>query len=236
MRRKDSPQNVIDSYRRRQHMTPFIVGGLAVLLVAIGIIILVIWFTGPNRPAIALFASPTPTATATFTPTPTVPSPTPTLTPTETQVPTATITVTPSGPFEYTVKENDTCWDIAANFKVDLMVLLALNNFEPNSCPIAADQKILIPSPDQALPTATPLPPNLAPGTKIEYIVQLGESLGQIAARFNTTVDAIMAIKDNNLTDAAKLVAGQKLIIPVNLVTPVPTKATTPIPTFTATP
>jgi hypothetical protein len=58
---KSSPQNVIDSYRRRQQMMPFIVGGLAVLLVAVGIIILVVWFTGSNRPAIGLFASATPT-------------------------------------------------------------------------------------------------------------------------------------------------------------------------------
>lgn len=233
MRGKDSPQNVIDSYQRRQRMTPFIVGGLAVLLVAIGIVILVVWFTGPNRPAIALFASPTPTSTSTFTPTPTVPTSTPTVTPTETLTPTVTVTETPSGPFEYTVKENDTCWDIAANFDVDVMVLLALNNFAPNTCPITADQKILIPSPDQALPTATPLPDNLPAGTKIEYIVQLGDSLGSIAAKFNTTIDAIIAIKDNELEDdATVLFAGQTLIIPVNMVTAVPTKA----PTATVTP
>lgn len=233
MRGKDSPQNVIDAYHRRQRMTPFIVGGLAVLLVAIGIVILIFWFTGPNRPAIALFASPTPTSTATFTPTPTVPTATPTLTATVTLTPTVTVTETPSGPFEYTIKEGDTCWDIAANFNVDVMVLLALNNFEPNTCPITANQKILIPSPDQSLPTATPLPDNMPAGTKINYIVQLGDSLGSIAAKFRTTVEAIIAIKDNNLDDeAAVLYAGQTLIVPVNLVTPVPTKA----PTATATP
>lgn len=228
MRGKDSPQNVIDSYHRRQRMTPFLVGGLAVLLVVIGIVILVVWFTGPNRPAIALFASPTPTATSTFTPTPTVPTSTPTMTATETLTPTVTVTETPSGPFEYTVKENDTCWDIAVNFKVDVMVLLALNNFAPNTCPITDGQKILIPSPDQALPTATPLPDNMAAGTRIDYVVQLGDSLGTIAAKFNTTIAAIIAIKDNNLKDeAAVLYAGQTLIVPVNMVTPVPTRAAT---------
>lgn len=232
MRGKDSPQNVIDAYHRRQRMTPFIVGGLAVLLVAIGIVILVFWFTGSNRPAIALFASPTPTSTATFTPTPTVPTSTPTLTATASLTPTVTVTETPSGPFEYTIKEGDTCWDISANFDVDLAVLLALNNFEPGTCPITAEQKILIPSPDQALPTATPLPANIASGTKIEYYVQVGDSLGAIAVKFNTTIEAIMAIKENNLTDAGALIAGQKLIIPVNLVTAVPTKA----PTATVTP
>lgn len=213
-------------------MMPFFVGVLAVLLVVIGIAILVIWFTGPNRPAIALFASPTPTATLTFTPTPTVPTATPTLTATEAPTATVTISPTPSGPFEYTVKEGDTCWDIAANFKIDVMVMLALNNFAPNTCPIQANQKILIPSPDQELPTATPLPANIPAGTKIEYIVQLNDSLVGIAAKFNTTTQAIMAVKDNNLTDQSKLIAGQKLIIPVNLITRTPTKA----PTATLTP
>lgn len=209
-------------------MMPFFVGGLAVLLVAVGIIILVVWFTGPNRPALALFASPTPTTTATFTPTPTVPSPTPTLTSTITITPTMTVTSTPAGPFEYTVVEKDTCWDIAAKYKVDLEVLLALNNFDAGTCPIAAGQKILIPVGDMTLPTATPLPTGLARGTKIEYLVQLGDTLAGIANKFNSTKEAIMAIKENNLTDENKLVAWQKLIVPVNLVTPVPSKTAKP--------
>lgn len=236
MRGKDSPQNVIDSYRRRQQTMPFIVGGLAVILVAVGIVILLVWFTGPNRPAISLFASPTPTSTSTLTPTPTVPTSTPTITPTITETPTITVSPTASGPFEYTVQAGDTCWDIAATHNVDMLVLLALNNFPADSCPIQGGQKILIPAPDQTLPTATPLPPNLAAGTRIEYVVQLGETLAVIAAKFNTTADAIIAIKDNNLTDANMLVAGQKLIVPVNLVTAVPTLAATVTPTATITP
>lgn len=234
MKRKDSPQNVIDTYQRRQRMMPFYVGGLAVLLVAIGIVILVVWFTGPNRPAIALFASPTPTATSTFTPTPTVPSPTPTATATETQTPTPTLSPTPSGPFEYTVQENDTCWDIAAKFEVDLEVLLAINGFPANTCPIKYQQKILIPLKDQKLPTPTDVPiNNMAPGTRIKITVRLGDNLGAIAERYNTTQEAILAIKENNLSDASKLLAGQELTIPVNLVTPVPTKAATVTPTGT---
>lgn len=236
MRGKDSPQNVIDSYRRRQQTMPFIVGGLAVILVAIGIVILLVWFTGPNRPAISLFASPTPTSTSTLTPTPTVPTSTPTITPTITETPTITVSPTASGPFEYTVQAGDTCWDIAAKYKVDLLVLLALNNFPADSCPIQGGQKILIPAPDQSLPTATPLPPNLPAGTRIEYVVQLNETLAIIATRFNTTVDAIVAIKENNLQDTNILVAGKKLIIPVNLVTPVPTQTATLTPTVTMTP
>jgi LysM repeat protein len=230
------PQKVIDDFHRRQQTMPFVVGGLAVLLVVIGIIILVVWFAGNNRPSIALFASPTPTNTATFTPTATVPSPTPTLTSTVEPTATITVTSTPSGPFEYVVQEKDTCWDIAIKYKVDLEVLLAINNFAPNTCPIRYQQKILIPLADQKLPTETPYPiENLPKGTKIKIIVHLGETLGQIAERYNTTSEAIMAIKDNNLTDAAKLIAGQTLTIPVNLNTPVPTKAVTATTTITPT-
>lgn len=237
MRGKDSPQNVIDSYRKRQHMMPFLVGGLAVLLVVIGIIILVVWFTGPNRPAIALFASPTPTETATFTPTATVPSPTPTLTPTSTMTPTLTVTSTPSGPFEYSVQEKDTCWAIAEKFKVDLEVLIAINGFAPMTCPINYQQKILIPLADQKLPTETPIAlDKIVAGTKLTVNVHLGDTLALIAARYHSTSEAIMAIKENNLTDANKLVAGQDLIVPVNIITPVPTKAGTVTPTGAALP
>lgn len=226
---KDSPQSVIDSYRKRQQMLPFMIWGLVVLLVVVGLIILITWFVGPGKGSIALFASPTPTATSTNTPTPTVPSATPTLTPTETLTPTVTETPTPSGPFEYTVQEGDTCWDIAVKYEVSLDVLLALNNFG-NACPIKPGDKILVPVKGQELPTETPLPSDFPRGQKIEYTVKTGERLADIAARFNSTMDAI--IKENKLTDANNIFAGQKLVIPVNIVTATPTR----VPTRTITP
>lgn len=226
---KDSPQSVIDSYRKRQQMLPVMIWGLVVLLVVVGLIILITWFVGPGKGSIALFASPTPTATNTNTPTPTVPSATPTLTPTETLTPTATETPTPSGPFEYTVQEGDTCWDIAVKYEVSLDVLLALNNFG-NACPIKPGDKILVPVKGQELPTETPLPSDFPRGQKIEYTVKTGERLADIAARFNSTIDAI--IKENKLTDANNIFAGQKLVIPVNIVTATPTR----VPTRTVTP
>lgn len=226
---KDSPQSVIDSYRKRQQMLPFMIWGLVVLLVVVGLIILITWFVGPGKGSIALFASPTPTATSTSTPTPTVPSATPTLTPTETLTPTVTETPTPSGPFEYTVQEGDTCWDIAVKYEVSLDVLLALNNFG-NACPIKPGDKILVPVKGQELPTETPLPSDFPRGQKIEYTVKTGERLADIASRFNSTVDAI--IKENKLTDANNIFAGQKLVIPVNIVTATPTR----VPTRTVTP
>ncbi|MBI2756822.1 MAG: LysM peptidoglycan-binding domain-containing protein [Chloroflexi bacterium] len=44
------------------------------------------------------------------------------------------------------------------------------------------------------------------------YTVQPGDSLGAIAARFNTTVSRLQAI--NNLADPRILNVGQKLVVP----------------------
>ena len=228
---KDSPQDIINAYRKRQQTLPFIIGGLAVVLVAVGIIIVVVSLTGAGGPSISLFASKTPTVTETSTPTITF---TPTLTPTATitDTPTPDITMTPTkvaGPFEYEVKEGDTCWDIAVKFEVDFQVLLALNKFT-DGCPIKPGDKILIPGSETKLPTDTPIPSDLARGTKIEYIVKLGDSLETIASQFNSTVDAI--IKENKVANANLIEAGTKLIVPVNIATPTPTL----VPTSTSAP
>jgi len=226
---KSSPQSIIDSYKKRQRMTPFLVWGLALLLVVVGVVLLVVWFTGPNAPKIGLFSSATPTATPTFTPTPVTPTATASLTPTITETSAPTMTVTPSGPFEYTVKENDTCFDLALTYDVDLLVLLAINNFAPNACPIRPGDIILIPAPGQALPTATALPSDLPRGTKISYVVQPGDSLDSIANRFNTTVEDLMT--QNKITDKNKINVGDTLTVRVNLVTATPTRRPSLTPT-----
>lgn len=239
MNRKDSPQSVIDSYRRRQQMAPYFLGGLAMLLVVVGIIILVVWFANSGGTALspaALFASPTPTVTETPTPTDAPPTATFTLTPTETLTPTITLTVTPSGPFEYTVQEGDTCWDIAQKFEVEIDVLLELNAFG-NSCPINPNDKIFVPQPGAELPTATPLPDDIPSGTVVEHRVMSGETLALIAARYNSTVDSIM--DENDITDANKINVGDILKVKVNIITPTPTRPATntpPAATATVTP
>jgi LysM repeat protein len=231
--KQENPQNVIDSYRKRQQAAKKapLVMGLAALLLIIGAGALIFWLMGPNRPAlnIKLFATdtPTPTETATVTPTPTSTN-TPTVTPTETATPTITVTPTVAGPFIYQVVEGDSCYAIAVKFKVDLLLLITINNLDP-TCPIQVGGKLTIPGPDTSLPTATEVPTNLRPGTKIEYIVQTGDTLGSIALRFNSTVDAIL--KENKITNENAILVGQKLIVLVNLVTAVPTATPTPVGT-----
>jgi LysM repeat protein len=218
------PQEFIESYRKKQQWMPFVLGGIAVILVVVGIVVLVMSMSGSG--GISLFATKTPTPTITYTPTPITPTATVTLTPTVTDTPEPTVTLTPSGPFEYTVLENDSCWDIAIKYEVDINVLLALNNFG-SGCPIKPGDKILIPAPNQKLPTETPLPTNIARGTKIEYVLKSGDSLDMVAAKFNSTIEAIL--KENKIAeaDANKIFAGEKIIVPVNLVTATPTLAPT---------
>jgi LysM repeat protein len=234
MSEKESPQNVIDKYRKQQQAArraPLIIGIAAVLLV-IGVGVLIFWALGSDAPSISFF--PTKTYTPTITPTATntaTATPLPTDTPTITNTPTETLTPTASGPFAYTVVENDTLSGIADKFGVDLMLLIAINNLDSSNPIIRVGDQITIPGPDTQMPTVTPLPTNLRRGTKIEYTVQSGDTLASIAEQFNSTVDSIM--EENEITDANTIYIGQKLIVLVNLVTPVPS-ATPGTPTTTS--
>ena len=230
MSEKDSAQNVIDSYRKRQkaaRRAPLLFGIMAVLIIA-GAALIIFWLLGSGVPklSIGLFASDTPTATNTPEPTATATaSATPTETPLPSETPTATVVPTQSGPFVYQVKEGDNLWSIAQEFNVDLLVLLTVNNIDPTNAVVRVGDKLIIPAADTQLPTSTPLPENLPRGTKINYNVQLGDSLLAIAIKFNSTVDAIK--KDNKIENENEIFPGQTLVIQVNLVTPVPTATIT---------
>jgi len=234
MSKKDA-KNVISSYRKKQKVGPYIIGGVAIVLAIIGIVLLVIYLTGGGSGIqFSLFSSKTPTPTETPTPTPVTPTSTATMTATVTETPTITPTNTPNAPFEYEVQEGDNCTTISEEFEIDIEVLLALNNLT-SSCFITPGQVILIPAPGQELPTATPLPTDIAPGTLIEYKVRPGDSLFAIAEEFGSTIERIIfetnryraendmdPIEDNN-----DLFVGDILVIPVRIVTPVPTATMT---------
>jgi LysM repeat protein len=239
----------IDAYRkRRQKQTPFIIGGIAILLVVIGVIILVIGFSGGG--GFNLFSTQTPTPTITPSPTNTpIPTDTPTITPTPTETPTPT----PAAPYTYIVQEGDYLGKIIKDHGLgdnDLLLILQLNPFrgaglENSIDPIAqivyAGQKITLPPPGIQMLTATPFPTNAAPGTKFPYVVLPGDSLGSIARKLNSTIEAIVAANKDLLKDGAATVIqpGWILIVPINLVTPQPTStppAVTETPTATSTP
>ena len=213
---------------------PFLLGALSVVFLVVGVI-LVLAFASSGR-GIPLITKPTstPTPTITSSPTPTTtPTPTPTLTPTITPTPTQTPVPTPSGPFEYTVQEGDTLYGIAQKFKVDLVTLMLINHLTYNS-PLYVGKKITIPGPNTKRPTPTPLPAYMPRGHKIQYFVLPNDTLASIAAKFNSTIDAIVEANDFLKDAATPIYVGQILIVPVNLVTPTPTITPNPA-TMTAT-
>ena len=221
-----SAAEVIDAYRRRrERMIPFLLGALAVVLLVVGLFLVVIWFTGDSPPALPSFLQ---FKTETPEPTGTSQPPTTTLEPSLTPVPSET--PIPAGPITYVVEEGDSLASIADQFEVTIDQLIAANNLvDPNN--IGVGSQLIIPDPDSELPTETPLPETLVPGSTIEYVVKSGDGLQLIAEQFNSTVEAIA--EANDLDPADVLFVGLKLIIQVNIVTPVPTNTPSP---FTATP
>lgn len=216
-----SASDVIHAYRRRrERMVPLLLGALAVVLVVVGIFLIVVWFTGDGAPALpAIFHTDTPVPTASNTPLPASATPTITLTLPPSETP------TPEGPFAYVVEENDTLFSIAVQFGVTIDALINANEIaDPNT--IGVGTQLIIPSADEELPTETPLPETLVPGTTIEYMVKTGDNLQAIAQRFNSTVEAIVEANEIDPTDV--LFVGLRLLVPVNIVTPEPTSTPNP--------
>ena len=217
-----SASNTIDAYRKRQQRGPVLIWGLAVLLVVVGIIILVVWFTGDNKPEINLFATETPTPTLTSTATVT---PSPTATTTFTMTPTITLTPTASAPFSHIVAENESFATIADTYELGddgILLLLALNPDAATRGFVFVGEEILVPNPGMKLPTATPVPVDLPKGTELEYTILPGDSIAAIAIKFRSTEEEILEL--NEIENANTIQAGQVIIVPANLVTAAPTR------------
>lgn len=110
-----------------------------------------------------------------------------------------------SGANVYTVKLGDTLASIAEAHGVTLAALISANGItDPDT--LWVGQKLLIPGP----PPGSSLPPE-RPG-EIKYTVQPGDTLGQIARRFNTTAAAIARV--NRITSPNLIYVGMELNIP----------------------
>ncbi len=209
--------DVILAYRRRRdRLVPLVIGGLAVVLLVVGVFMVVLWLTGDNPPSLPGFlASKTPTATETSTPLPATETPTITLTLPPSDTP------TPSGPITYTVEPGDSLGTIAEQFGLDgIALLMSVNNIQAAD-EIYVGQNLVIPGSEDVLPTKTPLPENLLPGQRIEYQVQPNDTLESIAAQFNSTAEAIADA--NDIEDPNDIGVGQIILVPVNIATPTPT-------------
>lgn len=219
---------VIEAYRkRRARLTPLILGGLAVVLLIVGVFFVVLWLTGDSPPSVPRFlASETPTATTTNTPVP------PTATPTITETLEPSLTPTPEGPITYIVESGDTLSSIAEQFGIEVAQLMAANNIT-DANQVFVNDELIIPATDFELPTKTPIPDNLFPGQEIQYQVEPGDTLETIASQFNSTAEAIA--ERNEIEDPNDIGVGDVLIVPVNIATPTPTFTPRgPSPTATA--
>lgn len=222
-----SASEVIDAYRKRRERTiPLLLGGVAVVLLAVGLFLVVLWLTGDGSPTLpALFASRTPTPSTT-------PSPTMTLTPTITLTPAPTETGTPAGPVTYVVEAGDTLSSIAEQFGVEVLLIMSFNGLA-SADQIFVGQTLLIPPVGSVLPTGTPIALTLVPGSRIEHVVRPGDNLVLIASLYNSTAEAIAALNNMAVTDT--LFVGRTLIVPVGIATPTITPSPNPF-TPTATP
>lgn len=108
----------------------------------------------------------------------------------------------PAGSGEYyTVKSGDTLWTISRVYGLTVDELKKLNNLTSNTLSVG-----------QTLKISSTKEPTIPPeGSTNYYIVRSGDSLWNIAQKYNTTVDAIKRL--NNLS-SDNLSIGQKLFIP----------------------
>jgi LysM repeat protein len=211
--------DVIQSYRRRrERLMPMILGGLAVVLLIVGIILIVLWLTGANPPQLPFLSTKTLTPSITPTPGP------PTMTPTPSNTPLPSETPTPLPPLVHVVQEGENLGMIAEAYEVDLLILMAFNGIDDANI-IGVGTEILIPPEGTGMPTPTPLPSTLIPGQEIIYVVLPEDLLANIAAKFNSTVEAI--VEANDLDDPNNIFVGQRLIVPWGIITPVPTETAT---------
>ncbi len=236
MSSQSSYKNYKESMERRQKYGPLILGGAAVVIIAVGLFLIILSMNGTGL-SLAFLHSPTPTFTNTATPVPPTATPTETATPTITSTPTETLVPTPAEPFEYQVQSGDNITIIADQFGVDFVSILLLNNLTNDSVLYVGDT-IVIPNPDMERPTPSPLPPNLPRGSVIDYFVLPGDSLVSIADEFNSIVDDIL--EENDMDEDSVIYPGQILKVPYLLITPTfgPTETATPevSPTETPTP
>ncbi|MEP6986010.1 MAG: LysM peptidoglycan-binding domain-containing protein [Chloroflexota bacterium] len=190
----------------------------------------------PGQPTSTLTDTPLPTAIpptaeviATSTTAPVEPSAT--TPPTATQESAATATpnggvdnVQYPGRIVHIVHSGDTVGNLATLYGSNIDAIIAANNL-PDSALIKVGQGLVIPvhllSPATSTPTPTPLVPvpTAADGGVVTppegniYIIQRGDTLSRIAARFNTTTATLAQL--NGITNPNTIYAGQRLTIPV---------------------
>ena len=114
----------------------------------------------------------------------------------------------------YIVSRGDTLKSLAARFGTSVDVLLSLNRSITNVNLIYEGQRLVVPS-GRGVP---PPPSNPPPANGQIYYAQSGDTLRKIAARFNTSVDAILKVNPQ-ITNPNLIFVGQGITIPAGVST-----------------
>ncbi len=97
----------------------------------------------------------------------------------------------------YTVRPNDTLYAIAKRFNTSVRALQSLNGLRDARL-LFADETLLVPRLDKT--------------EAVAYLIKPGDSLFEIARRFDTTVEALQSL--NGIGDRNHIVSGQTILLP----------------------
>jgi LysM repeat protein len=151
------------------------------------------------------------------------------------------ITTAAAAPTSYTVTAGDTVSSIAGRYGLSTASVLAANGLSWKSL-IFPGQVLKLAAPVAAAPAPAPAPTAAAPTTPTpagRYMIQRGDTIGKIAARFGVSTQAVLAA--NGLGWSSIIYGGQTITIPaggsaplaiqtVSAVTPVAAAPAAPAP------
>ncbi len=128
--------------------------------------------------------------------------------PTPAPVPTATPAATAVAPIQHVVEQGDSLLYIAIKYGTTVEAITGLNGITDPDALLNIGQVLLIPV---TAPTAVPFPTAIPAGLRA-HTVQRHETLSDIAAKYDTTVEAVAT--QNGLEEPYLLQIGQVLLIP----------------------
>jgi murein DD-endopeptidase MepM/ murein hydrolase activator NlpD len=118
----------------------------------------------------------------------------------------------PQGSILYEVRQGDTLWKVAREFKVPLRLLFEANGLAEKSI-LQVGQKIVIPlSGRGAVATSTRGARNDEAQSQAFHVVRQGDSLWRVARQYGVDVRSLM--RTNNLNEKSILQVGMRLVIP----------------------